>query len=620
MNVFNVPDVPDCTVVTCCYDTSKFNSQALSVSEALKRFDGVLQLPVYLIIYTETCFYNEILEKRRSCGYENITIIYNIDIEKLWAFQYLQTVKENRKTYFPTADKRTSPESHLVILNKLDFVLRSIEENPFSTNKFCWLDAFLTLDNTMKICQDYEPNKLFKILNLQSEKFHIQILNVQDKKYKMPEHKREYYATYRYVICGGMFMCGKEIGTKILRRLKEICVETTKMGYGHGEEMMYLEVLDEFYDDIEKGYGDYGQIINNIIEPTCNHHYICYFIVNRYLQFGYYRECFDCCKKVLDSIKSNNINCFPEIHMKILYAYYKSAYFHKPELASEILSNIFSQYLVNPKINSAYRNEKSFYDKEFALCKSLKTRARLVVNVFGCATKEKYKQEILKMNETWVKRARDLDVVVLFFLGEEPTDLIDQNYIYIKNVKNDVESARYKQNYGLRYIHEHYDTDYVFTCGTDTYVNIDKMMKYLDQFDVKEELYIGGHGDTRWVGNREVYFHSGCGFILSNPVLNKLYPQLFNMDTKWRDVCRLNCVNYLFLACDVELAWMIDKNVKIIKDNERFYSCNHKGYAKNNTINCCGDKVNQHKATVFHYMTLVDFDEYHTIVRTMEGF
>ena len=147
------------------------------------------------------------------------------------------------------------------------------------------------------------------------------------------------------------------------------------------------------------------------------------------------------------------------------------------------------------------------------------------------------------------------------------------------------------------------------------------MMKYLDQFDVKEELYIGGHGDTRWVGNREVYFHSGgSGFILSNALLNKLYPQLFNMDTEWRDICRLNGVNYLFLACDVELAWMLDKIVKTIIDNERFYACNHKGYAKNNTINCCGDKVNQNNAIVFHHMTLADFDEYHTIVRTMEGF
>ena len=40
------------------------------------------------------------------------------------------------------------------------------------------------------------------------------------------------------------------------------------LGYGHGEEMLYLEILDEFYDDIERSYGDYGQIINNYFLKT----------------------------------------------------------------------------------------------------------------------------------------------------------------------------------------------------------------------------------------------------------------------------------------------------------------------------------------------------------------
>lgn len=366
--------VPDCTVVTCCYDTSKFNSHALSTSEALKRIDGILQLPVYLIVYTETFFYNEILERRRSYGHEHITVVHNIDIVQIWAFQYLQTVKENQEKYHPTKDARTSPESHLVTINKFDFVLRSIEENPFSTNKFCWLDAFLTLDRTLiRICENYEPNMILKILNIQSAKFHIQILNVNDKKYKMHQHKREYYSTYRYVVCGGMFMCGKETGTKILRRLKDICIETTQMGYGHGEEMMYLEVLDEFYDDIEKGYGDYNQIVNNIIEPTKNLQYVFDMIINRYLQFGYHRECYDCCKKVLHSIDSYNTTCGPLLRMRILFAYYVSAYYYKADEAENIISNIFSLCRINPSIRACYLEKKSFYDEQIAFCRNRKT-------------------------------------------------------------------------------------------------------------------------------------------------------------------------------------------------------------------------------------------------------
>lgn len=75
------------------------------------------------------------------------------------------------------------------------------------------------------------------------------------------------------------------------------------LGYGHGEEMLYLEILDDFYDDIERSYGDYGQLINNFINPTRDFYYIFYFIINNYLNYDYYKECYDCCKKNLYSIE-----------------------------------------------------------------------------------------------------------------------------------------------------------------------------------------------------------------------------------------------------------------------------------------------------------------------------
>ena len=115
-----------------------------------------------------------------------------------------------------------------------------------------------------------------RILSKISDKFKIQVLNVCDKRFKEPDFKREYYGTYRWVVCGGFFTCGKESGTKVLKRQHEIFLKTLEQGYGHGEEMLFLELLDEFEEDIEKSYGDYGQMWNNFIEPTRNMHYIYY--------------------------------------------------------------------------------------------------------------------------------------------------------------------------------------------------------------------------------------------------------------------------------------------------------------------------------------------------------
>jgi hypothetical protein len=148
---------------------------------------------------------------------------------------------------------------------------------------------------TLRICEAYTPATVPRILRTiadewKSDKFHIQILNVCDKRFKDSANKREYYNQYRWIMCGGFFLTAIDAGITILSRLKEIFVETTLAGYGHGEEMFYLEVLDEYSDQIRGTYGDYGQILDNFIYPTQNIEYVYHTIFERYKQYGYTRE------------------------------------------------------------------------------------------------------------------------------------------------------------------------------------------------------------------------------------------------------------------------------------------------------------------------------------------
>ena len=153
----------------------------------------------------------------------------------------------------------------------------------------------LQICDTLRICEAYTPTTVPRILRTiadewKSDKFHIQILNVCDKRFKDPANKREYYNQYRWIMCGGFFLTAIDAGITILSRLKEIFVETTLAGYGHGEEMFYLEVLDEYSDKIRGTYGDYGQILDNFIYPTQNIEYVYHTIFERYKQYGYTRE------------------------------------------------------------------------------------------------------------------------------------------------------------------------------------------------------------------------------------------------------------------------------------------------------------------------------------------
>jgi hypothetical protein len=199
--------------------------------------------------------------------------------------------------------------------------------NPFNTTHFGWIDAYLgtplmslksqALKETdrlkeahhvpqvhretplkgpsLRISENYTNTTVPRILRTiadewNSSQFHIQILNVCDKRFKEPQYKREYYNQYRWLVCGGFFVTSQEAGIPILSRLKEIFVETTMAGYGHGEEMFYLEVLDEYQDQIRGTYGDYGQMLDNFIYPTRNAEYIYHVIMANYKRYGYADE------------------------------------------------------------------------------------------------------------------------------------------------------------------------------------------------------------------------------------------------------------------------------------------------------------------------------------------
>lgn len=604
---------PDCTLVTSCFCLSEFNPHSRNLDDSTQSMAPLLEVECYLVIFTDSICLSRIKELRES--FNHLTHYIVSDFNKLTYYYLNDTIKSNRLKYHPSRDDRTCSESHLLCCSKFDFVQQTINLNPFHTSKFGWIDSNIR-PQFSKICENYNKEIFLTILNRVSEKFHIEILNVCDKKYKSLENKKEYYSKYQWVVAGSFFTCGKKIGTSVLTRLNDVFVETTMNGFGHGEEMLYLEVLDEYFDDIERSYGDYGQTLNNWIHPTCNLRYIYYCIIKRYLDFGYNKECYHCCKQLLHSIETLHVKCGPDVYFLTLFAYYVSSFYYDQSNTLPILTHTMDLINATPALKVEFEKRQEFYVSQFSYGLKLRPTYRLVIHVFACATIEKYKHEILKINETWGKLAEQQGVKVLFFLGEEQTDLVDpEKYVYLKGIRNDYESASYKQNLGLKYVYDHYNADFVLCCGSDTYVNIKNLLLTLNKYNKNENLYIGGHGDIRKIGKKHIYFHSGAGFILSHAALKMVHPLLHNMFDEWANVCKLNDVTNLLPACDVCIAYYINMfNSTVVETNPNIYCCNHQGLMHNGTYTCCGTKVNLPSIILCHSMTMRDFDEYTTLL------
>jgi hypothetical protein len=346
--------IPDCTLVTASYLFTRYHANSRNKEDTLKAMDTLLSIPCYLVIYCDADLVESICERRKDFSYMTHVIVK--PFEELWCYGLLEKVKKNRELFWPTRDVRTCAETHLITCNKADFVLQTMDLNPFSTSKFGWIDANIG-ENGSKISQQYSNHLLLSILNRVDDRFHLQLLNVTDKKYKQPEWKRECYMQYRWLACGCLFTTSVGIGRRILTRIKELIVQTTDMGYGHGEEMFYLEILDEFYDDIHRAYGDYRDLLHNFIEPTTSFVYIYWNLVMRYDQMGYHKECMDACMTLIKQFDQYAVEINYDLYVRLYFAYYlaaqKSQQTDRMEWAAK---QIRSYYRSNPYFANQYRN------------------------------------------------------------------------------------------------------------------------------------------------------------------------------------------------------------------------------------------------------------------------
>lgn len=357
--------IPDVTLVTCFFDLIKYNSKGHAVDKTMKEIKPLLETPCYLLIFADNTYFNIIKNIRDSNNLDKLTKYVIMDPENLNSFKYRDIVRKNREVFHPTKDERNCDESHLVQCAKFEMVLKGIEMNPFNTSKFGWIDANVR-DNFSKICVKYTNNKLLELLNNCTDKFHIQLLASNDKNLYKTENLREYYKQYRYVVCGGLFVTGIEIGKKILTELNEIFIKTTLAGYGHGEEMFYFEILDKYYDDIVRSYGDYQYMINNFHGITEGIDYIYNYIIKGYLNRRYYKECIDCCSNLIKQYETYKIPINYDIYFGCLFDMYLAIYYHDHSKAKSHVEKIKKLVTANPYIEAVYNKNKEFFEAQFA--------------------------------------------------------------------------------------------------------------------------------------------------------------------------------------------------------------------------------------------------------------
>jgi hypothetical protein len=349
--------LPDCTLTTACFLLNKYNQNGKTLEDCIKGMDTLLRTPCYLVIYCNPPLVNHIKE-RRSFYLESLTRIVVREVEDLWAYQFAEQIRKNRTQYWPTADPRISTESTVLVFNKFQFLYETIEHNPFGTSKFGWIDGHLG-ENGSKICGegDFE-RRLLNTLHHVPSTFRVQMLNVEDKKFKEDQHKREFYEKARWSVVGCLFTTSAEIGKKILSRIKEVIAHTVALGYGHGDEYFYLEVLDEFEEEMSRAYGDYKDTLSNFIRPTANLNFVYWGTIIGNYNMGYYKECIAACRAVISSLEDFETSPNTDMYVRVYSTLYLALRASRSPEVEQVANTIRQNYKTSSLFQYHFNNLK----------------------------------------------------------------------------------------------------------------------------------------------------------------------------------------------------------------------------------------------------------------------
>lgn len=437
--IFHKNDISNWTLFTSYFNLTKCQDATDEICKRgqnyyLSHSISTLSMPYNLVIYCDSESYNEIYKLRPSylsektkyviIEFDNIKLKNNIIYNNLTFSKCRDIIIQNRKTNPYHFDNRNTASYYLFCLSRYILMKEIIEQNPFNSTHFCWINFCIER-------MGYKNLKyLDEALAVNRDKFSTCYID-----YIPPEltfNTTEYYKWGRCSMCSGFFTGNKEYMYKVCDLIEDKFLHYLSLGYGHADEQLYSPVYFENDTLFEHYYGDYQQMITNykfiyespeipirnfITNSLIHKNYAkciesCEFIINsielnKCAISEFYLEClfekyitskmklnyycsnykhetmftYKVIKKLLDS--NNNADCYNYCHtfinyindnmlsvdMKILFSiyfcYYVSSFYVVNSKSIDIVNKIFNLCNQHLDFKTAYYNNKAFYDEQF---------------------------------------------------------------------------------------------------------------------------------------------------------------------------------------------------------------------------------------------------------------
>jgi len=145
-----------------------------------------------------------------------------------------------------------------------------------------------------------------------------------------------------------------------------------------------------------------------------------------------------------------------------------------------------------------------------------------------------------------------------------------------------------------------YDWDFLFKCDDDTYVNFNKLVEFLKDYDANDDLYLG-----KKIGKPFAYAQGGAGYILTRSVVIKCLESLKHF---YKDKTK----NKLAEDYSVGLA-LKEQGINLTHTN--LLSTPAPAIAIQNQSVCIDAIINEHKITT-HYVNSETMEKIYEAINT----
>ena len=315
---FDLPPKPasNWTVVTAYFDLTKMTDASQSIQSRplqhyLQSAIPTLTLDQNLVIFCEPENVDTILALRPE-RLRKKTKCIPMSFEEFPLTQYRTRILENRKER-PSSDDRNTASYYLLCMARYAMLKQSIQENPFGSTHFAWLNICIERMGWKNLAQ------LDKVFKLNRDKFSTCYIDYQPRENYLENVLRNGKCS----MCSGFFTGNAYYMKQFCERIEKKFVECLEKGYGHADEQLYSLV---YFDDpsiFNVYYGDYTEMITNYEYIRDCPQKPLYLLIKHSYDCGEYSTCLYGCEALWRSWKLGYTNLSEQDVQPLIWYYTK---------------------------------------------------------------------------------------------------------------------------------------------------------------------------------------------------------------------------------------------------------------------------------------------------------